>query len=488
VRITVLFRRSKSPSFAATIFLTCIAAVCCATGCGAGGKTPGGPVFSGTTNVTVLLSSTANDQLSQFNIGFTSLTLTSQAGKTVNIFSTSQNAELIHLNGAVEPLLAVTVPQGIYTSATAVIGPASFTCVTIDPSQNNLATSTFAYGATPSAQVAVNLPAPITITGTAMGLSLTMLVSQSATFSNCEGGAGVSYAITPTFNVTPVAFSPQVVEPGLDGEISAINAADNNFTLTLPDGQALRVNANDNTIYQGINGFSLLSAGTFVDMDAAIQSDGSQLATRIAVEDTNTTNLSVSTGPVLQIAASQPTLFALEPQHEGFLTTANEAGVFMPYSFGNVAFQISGRLNNLQDLPFSTSFDAGSLFPGQAVYTTSHAVTVSGGPTYVPATTITMIPQTINGTITGTSTNGGFTTYNVTLEAYDLIPKLAVQPGQTSVLTDPSNVVVYVDSNTLTQNTLPLNPGSVMRFNGMLFNDNGSLRMDCGQVNDGVTP
>jgi len=30
-------------------------------------------------------------------------------------------------------------------------------------------------------------------------------------------------------------------------------------------------------------------------------------------------------------------------------------------------------------------------------------------------------------------------------------------------------------------------PGSVLRFYGLVFNDNGTLRMDCAQVNDGVT-
>ncbi len=84
------------------------------------------------------------------------------------------------------------------------------------------------------------------------------------------------------------------------------------------------------------------------------------------------------------------------------------------------------------------------------------------------------------------SSDSGFTTYDVTLAAYDLIPTLAVQPGQTTILTNPSNVVVYVDSNTQRLNTQPLAVGSIVRFDGMLFNDNGTLRMDCGQVNDGV--
>jgi len=32
-----------------------------------------------------------------------------------------------------------------------------------------------------------------------------------------------------------------------------------------------------------------------------------------------------------------------------------------------------------------------------------------------------------------------------------------------------------------------LAPGSTLRFYGLVFNDNGTLRMDCAQVNDGVT-
>ena len=30
-------------------------------------------------------------------------------------------------------------------------------------------------------------------------------------------------------------------------------------------------------------------------------------------------------------------------------------------------------------------------------------------------------------------------------------------------------------------------PCNTLRFYGLVFNDNGTLRMDCGQVNDGVT-
>jgi hypothetical protein len=97
------------------------------------------------------------------------------------------------------------------------------------------------------------------------------------------------------------------------------------------------------------------------------------------------------------------------------------------------------------------------------------------------------MPQTINGTVVGVSTSGIFQIYNVALASYDLPPILASQPGLSYILNNPSTVEVYVDSNTQLLNQQPLAPGSIFRFNGLLFNDGGTIRMDCGQVNDGVT-
>ncbi len=46
--------------------------------------------------------------------------------------------------------------------------------------------------------------------------------------------------------------------------------------------------------------------------------------------------------------------------------------------------------------------------------------------------------------------------------------------------------MVYADSNTQMLNTSPITVGSVVRFYGLVFNDNGTLRMDCAEINDGV--
>jgi hypothetical protein len=47
-------------------------------------------------------------------------------------------------------------------------------------------------------------------------------------------------------------------------------------------------------------------------------------------------------------------------------------------------------------------------------------------------------------------------------------------------------VIAYADSNTSKLTTNPIAVGSVVRVYGLVFNDNGTLRMDCAQINDGV--
>jgi hypothetical protein len=115
---------------------------------------------------------------------------------------------------------------------------------------------------------------------------------------------------------------------------------------------------------------------------------------------------------------------------------------------------------------------------------TSHVTSVAPFPAVVPATVVTLMPQTIDATVGAVGTAGAFTTYTVELAAYDMSPQFAVQGNQTTLLTSPLQVVVYTDQNTQML-TAPA-VGSALRFTGVIFNDNGTLRMDCTQVAGGV--
>ena len=493
-------KRAWSPAYSASshsflITLTLLLGIGTTTGCGSSGTTPTPPQFSGNTSVTVLLSSTANDQVTRFDLEFQTLTLTSQSGTTVTLSSSQQPAEFMHLNGGIEPLMTVSVPQGIYTSATVTLGAAVFVCVAQVP-DGGLGIANYSLinqGPT------VSLPTPITVTGSSMGLLLNMQVSTSAVFPTCWTNPSFEgFSLTPTFNLAPLILSTSPTNSGngkvsgLVATVASVGTTPSSLKLTIAGGQSgtrtLSASSNGATVFQGVSGAPALSPGMFLNVDGAIQSDGSLLATRIEVEDSSAIN--DSSGPVLFVGNLVPVLTLYGRTELGSLQTINgQSGIYfdLPYfNFDNAVFQISGQFTNLQNLAFVPSFNSSNMVAGQNVDITSASFSLVGG-TYTPANTITLVPQTINGTVVASQQSGSFVDYTVSLASYDLFPTLALQQGQTTLLNNPSQVEVYVDSSTQTLNTQALAVGSTLRFYGLMFNDNGTLRMDCAQVNDGVT-
>lgn len=475
--------RDRFPTSVRLVLLTCaVAAAFAISGCG--GASSNTPIQGSNTSVTVFATSTANDQLSEFNITVQSLTLTSSSGKTVTVFAAPQTAEFTHLNGHLEPLTTLTIPQDTYTSAAAVVKNAGFECITLS-SSGGLIIAGFNYANTQAATV-VNLPAPITVSGPAMGLSLDLLVSNSASWSRCDSSS--PHTITPTFELTsePASVAQWPIKTTeLEGFVTSVDQTQSKLTVAAPDGgPTWTIASTGATVYQGGTGISALTPGMPVEMDAALQSDGSLTATRIAILDTDTTDLSYSSGPVETVAAAWPAIFADEIREQGYLSHVFGAA---PFSMGNAIFKTSGQFTNLQNLPFTPIFNSSNIVAGQNALITTHATNLAPAPTYVPADTVTLIPQTINGTVDAISNLAGFTTYTISLAPYNLFPALAAQSGQFTVLTAPQSVVVYADSNTQMLNANPIAVGSVVRFYGLVFNDNGTLRMACAQINDGVT-
>jgi hypothetical protein len=466
-------------------------------GCSSGGSGGTAPTSSNNptpavTKVTVVLSSDANDQFTDFIALLQGITLTNSSGKSVTLLSQSLGTEFVHLNGLIEPMITGTLPQDTYTAATVSVGGAEFTCVALDTS-GGVQVSTFAYGYVQAPFVTVSLPAPISVTGDSMGLTLRMLVQQSAILSSCSGGA--SYAIRPTFtlssfdiaNAAPGSASNRVLS--LEGAVTAVSGTSGSFEVQRPTysymsepATSLKVSIDDGTALQGIDGLASLQVGMFVELDGAIQADGSVQATRVAVADPAAVD--VRRGPILSVFNQAIPVVNIKPTEgqgkDGLVDVE-------PYDFSSTAFHISSQLSNVQQLPFAAAFNAANMVPGQNVYLSSPAfVTCCGLEYYAPATTITLIPQTIDGTVLGSSVSGNFTIYAVGLSDYDLFESLATQPAQATLLTQPDQVQVYVDSSTRMLNSDTVAVGSTLRFYGLVFNDQGVLRMDCAQINDGV--
>ncbi|MGB8522028.1 MAG: hypothetical protein WCD43_03590 [Candidatus Acidiferrales bacterium] len=459
-------------------------------GCGSSSHR-GTPPPVGNTQVVVLLTSTANDQLVGFNAPIASISLTNSAGTPVTIFTgasdSSANLEWMHLNGASEPLPAVAVPQGTYSTATVTIVGCSFTNVTFVA--GSVTTSTFAQGlcSQGTGTTTVHLSGPIVVTGSAMALSLDLRVSQSFTLTSASPAV---YTISPTFNLTPVSIAALPTDEtdgkviGVAGKVMSLNANAGSFTAQTPDGFLLTLNSNTSTTFQGIAAFTSLSANQLVNFDAAIQSDGSLLATRVEVDDL--TAPAAGIGPFIQPVFPPGAFETVTLQIDG-CTTSDPFCVGLYQSSGATVFNISQQFSNVASLPFPATFSATTLLQGQNLTVFTPGSTSQQG---IPdTTTITLVPQTLNGMVFSVSSDGGFTVYTVTLAPYDLIPVLQNYTSDTPPphLTNPTTISVYVDTSTRMLNTGTVAAGSLIRFRGLIFDDNGTLRMDAAEVYDGVT-
>lgn len=492
-------RLSSACRMAAVNSLALLAAI--TAGCGGGSSSTQN--FSGNTQVTVVATSTANDQLSQFELDVKTFTLTTQSGKSLSLLPAPEQIEFMHVNGTAEPLFTVGVPQDTYVSATATIGPAVYACESGN-SAGTVTAGSLVYGYTPDSHVTVNVPAPIEVSGSNMVLALNLLVSESASWGSSVCADLINGAITPTFNFGPAPSPLHTTMRELVGLAASANASGNSLTVTGADASSWGVNAdgsiqpyvapswivstNGATAFQGISGLSAITAGMPVEIDATLQPDGSLAASRIAVTDADTNNQTVFIGPALVVRSDRPVVTTKETLADGFLPTHLDAVNFDPtdFDFENALFHISGALSNLQQLPFTAQFGPATLVDGQNVSITTHQTTPPDVNLGYAGTTVTLVPQTINGTVTAVSSEGNFETYTVSLASYDLFPQLAVQTYQKTLLTSPGTVIVYADSSATRLNTRPIAVGSVVRFNGVVFNDGGTLRMDCLQINDGV--
>jgi hypothetical protein len=459
----------------------------CLAGCGGSMQPP--PIeANATTKVVALLTTTANDKLAQFNVAITSIALTDTAGNSVTLFDNTgaqgglpHFTEFMKLNGASEPLVTATVPQGTYNAANIKIGACEIGNVTIV--SGGLVVSGYEQGTCSqgTGNATVNFASPITISGSATALSFNLQVSPSYEITN-----STTYTISPVFNVTPISIAANPTNEsngkiiGVDARIVSVNPS-GSFVIQTADGVSSTLSASSDTEYQGVTGFDGLAQDMIVNLDSAIQADGTLLATRVEVQDptvlASDIALPIATTAQAGTVIVQPLECFPEPGAAPICDSAFQSDT-------TTQFHVSGQFSNLQDLPFAVLFDSTSQVLGQNVSIASRAA--QSVPIF--ATHMTLEPQTLNGVVTAVSNVAGFSVFTVALAPYDLIPTTQQQAvfAPFATIVNPTTVTVYVDNNARLLQSGAVGPGSSLRVRGLVFNDNGTLRMDCAEVLDGV--
>jgi hypothetical protein len=476
---------------------------------GCGSAPSSGPTLSGFTTVAIQLSSKANDQLVQYTTQIASISLTNQAGKTTTIFSTPTYVDFIPMNGNAYPLALVQVAQDVYTSASISMATPGFRYTFLDSTGSDNVVNYSYIGATPAP--AIVMPQPVTISGSSMGLQLSLDVSKSLAISNYQSPSTSTFTGNPTLDLSVFPLTAGATTPlngkciGLIGQITAMSLANNTITVTLAGdgatgpgqglsfgayvaGASFTVQLSSATQYQGVAAASGLGTGDFVNVDLALQPGGYYIATRVEVQDATTTN--VTTNLVQYSSSKYSGLSSMPIQYQGSQLEATNAGNDISFMYaGSTKFQMSARLGSPAGLNFTPTFDASSMVAGQQVSIGALSYPTTGG-TYPLPTSITLLPQTIDASITAVTTSGSYTIYTAQLASYDPIASLNGPPinPNANPVSNPGIVQVYVNSGTSQLNSVQLAVGGEFRFNGLLFDDSGTLRMVALQVNDGVSP
>lgn len=435
--------------------------------------------------VTLLISSEADGRFFRYDVNLQGITLTNAAGKTVTLMSSSQQQylEFIHVNGKIEPRLTVSIPQDTYTSASVNVASGGPSCAYID-SGGTTELDFRDDGAQPGS-VTVTLPAPLAVTSAGVGLVLTLLGGQSGADPACgtqaEGASATStMAFTlSAFAITGTASGPQdgLVE-ALQGQVLKRHLPDS-YQIALPSylsdsSGLLTVTEGAGTVLEGAEA---LDDGSqeFVEVDGALQPDGSLLAKRLVAPDA--TAVDAQSGPIDQVGDNSVFEMFQNLQQGKDLTIST----WQYQSSASSTFATWVQPD--ASLPFTPAFTAANVVTGQNVYVTSPAyVTVSTSVT--AANTVTLLPQTIDAQISAVATSGSYTVYTATLASYDPIVLLSgISPN---VVAQPATVTIYVSGSTQMLNSSAPAAGSTLRFYGLLFNDGGALRMDCTRIMDGV--
>jgi hypothetical protein len=455
---------------------------------GCGGTTATSNLISSnvaTTPTQTIITDAPADQVLALALKVDNIVLTDTSGaSTGNLLKAPVPIEVGHLDAVQEPFLPpLNIPQDTYASATITVEAPIVAYVDSTSAKPVIATTSSTPAATLTGTTdTITLSTPITVTATSAPIVFDLEIAQSVSIT----GTGTSAVIdvTPTFNVTQLTLPTGTTPPSNQnqGKVSNVVGAvasttTSSLTITDPKGQSLTITTNSNTQLYGATSLSALTAGELVSVDIAQQTNGSNLALRITVLP-NIADLLI--GPVTATTGTPVTSFTQlvrQPVGPGTtpastLATSYTITVNSSTTFSTGPQGTAGAV--LPTLPFTPTFSAATLFAGQNVAVGSTSINTTADT--ATAVNVTLVPQTIDGTVAAVGTSGGLPTVTVTLPAQSAL----------ATLTGKTSVVVYVVSATQLMNSTTAIPtaGAQIRFNGLLFNNAGTLSLVALGCND----
>jgi hypothetical protein len=434
-----------------------------------------------TASVPVLFTSDAGlGPLLGFQLGVASVTLTDRCGNTVPVYTrnaalAAQGAstiELTHVNGISEPLTIASLPVATYTSASV-----SYDQIDI----NYLYPSNTSYQASdqslPPRTSSATLRTPISIATSSSSLVLDVLVSGPIVL-----GPGL-VNLTPKFTLSSLTTQPNPTndrngKATFRGLVSSVSS--NGFTIGNSNDVPFDVTISNVTLFQGIPDLAALPVNEPASVDVEFQPDGTLRATRVEVENTDTVGSWVGplvlNDPSAGYAYIDPRLWEEANDPFGDVISAGN-----PWHFQftpATLYQRSGAPIDLADLPFTPAFGSFSdLALGQSLSVDWHTLQQFATSPETPALTSVLVPRTLSGTVTAMTPANDYTAYTLTLAPNDFM----------QTLNGTGSIAAYTNAGTQMEDG-PLALGDLVNMHGLVYSDQGTLRLVADQVRLQQTP
>ena len=411
-------------------------------------------------NATFNTGDATNDQILKFELTISSATLTGSGGtaNTPNLLTKPTEVEFVHEAGIFEPLAVLNIPPGTYSGATLSVSNPEVVVI-------NNGAPTKVPATLSSSTITVTFNPALTISkSNSVVVNFDLNLATSVTLN---GNPVTSATVAPTFNVTTSTVRGGEDEGDDQGEIddthgkvTAVNAP--NFTIQTNQSSITFATDSNTQFKDGITSLSNLAVGAIVEVDATSETDGTKLATKVALEEDGNNSEELE-GIITAVTGSPATQITIAHQldSEG---TANAPVTVDAAINSNTQFTIRPDRLQQSSLP---AFDASHIGKGQRVETD----TPSNTSTPVVADRIKLREQALVGTVASTPAPSatGFTLNLSTTSAFGNLT------GQTSI---PVSIV-----NGTNQKVTPT-AGATIRVRGLVFVNAGSYTMVAVRIDD----
>jgi hypothetical protein len=464
-------RFSPTPWIQKTLGLLSIALIALfglVTACGGGdSNTP--PPSNPATAVQINLGDAPADWVLSFSTTITGFTLHGSDG-SLNVVTTATPVEFMQRMGTMEPFALALANRGSYSSATVTFGDCKVAY--IDPTTKTLQQKTIA------GPFSANVPlgSGVTLGATPLAFNFDLDLNNSLSLNNSN-----QFAFAPSFHFS---FGQQgggnasgggngMGNPmfgGMQHMFGVVSSIGNGFIVmtSLQAMNAFTIQVNTQTQFRGLaTSLTQLTPGMGVWVNAALQPDGTLLATRI--------NAMMRSGGIM--GGGIVTAVSGSPATQITIVMQNGAGASVNTSYlsktltvnltAETTYSIDDDRVDLASLPFTPVFNASNILLGQSVLPVDDSGNIVSGTTSsagtITASSLTLEERGFRGTTDTNLTPGTATTFTLTLPSDCAF----------TALTGASTITVYQQTGTNLQYQTPIPAGSTVRVHGLLFQNQG---------------